>query len=235
MSTIATPTDATVLQAAEAAAALVPAAGPLTVAPAGADRPGAGTPALVASVIGPVTAEVALVLGPDVVAALAAGGVEPADALRPALEAAAAALGTGVLEPTRSSTAGEVVGADSQVFALSVDGAPAAWCAVRVQGAAAAVPTQRTPAAAASGAGSTLRVLYDVEMTLTAEIGRTRLPLRQVLDLTPGTVLELDRTAGSPADIVVNGRLIARGEVVVVDEDYGVRVTEIVAGADPVG
>ncbi|GAA4628815.1 flagellar motor switch protein FliN [Cellulomonas oligotrophica] len=238
MSTIATPTDATVLQAAEAAAALVPAAGPLAVSPVtAAGRPDAGTPALVAAVIGPVTAEVALVLGPDVVAALAAGGVEAGDALRPALEAAAAALGTGVLEPTRTSTAGEVVGSDSQVFALSVDGAPVAWCAVRVQGAPAAVPTQRTGAAAAPGAGSgsTLRVLYDVEMTLTAEIGRTRLPLRQVLDLTPGTVLELDRTAGSPADIVVNGRLIARGEVVVVDEDYGVRVTEIVAGADPVG
>ena len=75
-------------------------------------------------------------------------------------------------------------------------------------------------------------MLYDVEMTLTAEIGRTRLAVRQVLDLAPGTVLELDRTAGSPADVMVNGRLIARGEVVVVDEVYGIRVTEIVPGTD---
>ena len=73
-------------------------------------------------------------------------------------------------------------------------------------------------------------MLYDVEMTLTAEIGRTRLPVRQVLELAPGAVLELDRTAGSPADVMVNGRLIARGEVVVVDEAYGIRVTEIVSG-----
>jgi flagellar motor switch protein FliN/FliY len=76
-------------------------------------------------------------------------------------------------------------------------------------------------------------MLYDVEMTLTAEIGRTRLPVRQVLELAPGAVLELDRTAGSPADVMVNGRLVARGEVVVVDEAYGIRVTEIVPGTEP--
>ena len=73
-----------------------------------------------------------------------------------------------------------------------------------------------------------MRVLYDVEMTLTVEIGRAKLPVRQVLELVPGAVIELDRVAGSPADLMVNGRLIARGEVVVVDEDYGLRVTEIV-------
>ena len=67
-------------------------------------------------------------------------------------------------------------------------------------------------------------------MTLTVELGRARLPVRQVLELTPGAVLELDRSAGAPADVMVNGRLIARGEVVVVDEDYGIRITEIVAG-----
>jgi flagellar motor switch protein FliN/FliY len=82
------------------------------------------------------------------------------------------------------------------------------------------VPTQR----------ASLNVLYDVEMTLTAELGRTRLPVRQVLELTPGSVLELDRAAGSPADVMVNGRLIARGEVVVIDEEFGIRITEIVTG-----
>ena len=72
-------------------------------------------------------------------------------------------------------------------------------------------------------------------MTLTAEIGRTRLPVRQVLDLVPGSVLELDRAAGAPADLLVNGRLIARGEVVVVDEDYGIRITEIVSPEQAAG
>ncbi|WP_051196554.1 flagellar motor switch protein FliN [Jonesia quinghaiensis] len=73
-----------------------------------------------------------------------------------------------------------------------------------------------------------LRLLYDVEMTLTVEIGRAKLPVKQVLDLTPGSVVELDRAAGSPADLLVNGHLVARGEVVVVDEDYGLRITEII-------
>jgi len=84
------------------------------------------------------------------------------------------------------------------------------------------VPTQR----------ASLNVLYDVEMTLTAELGRTKLPVRQVLELTPGAVLELDRAAGSPADVMVNGRLIARGEVVVIDEEFGIRITEIARGED---
>lgn len=75
--------------------------------------------------------------------------------------------------------------------------------------------------------GNTMRMLYDVEMTLTAEIGRAKLPVRQILDLTPGAIIELDRVAGSPADLMVNGHLVARGEVVVIDEDYGLRITEI--------
>jgi flagellar motor switch protein FliN/FliY len=66
-------------------------------------------------------------------------------------------------------------------------------------------------------------------MEVTVELGRTRLAVRDLLALTPGDVLELDRTAGSPADLLVNGRLIARGEVVVVDENFALRVTEIVA------
>ncbi len=70
-------------------------------------------------------------------------------------------------------------------------------------------------------------MLHGVDMEVTVELGRTRLTVRELLALTPGTVLELDRAAGSPADLLVNGRLIARGEVVVVDEDFGLRVTEI--------
>jgi flagellar motor switch protein FliN/FliY len=90
------------------------------------------------------------------------------------------------------------------------------------------VPHQRTQVAGPVADSASLRLLHDVEMTLTAEIGRTKLPVRQVLELVPGTVLELDRAAGAPADVLVNGRLVARGEVVVVDEDYGIRITEIV-------
>lgn len=76
--------------------------------------------------------------------------------------------------------------------------------------------------------GRGIEMLHGVEMEVTVELGRTRMPVRDLLALAPGAVLELDRAAGSPADLLVNGRLIARGEVVVVDEDFGLRVTEII-------
>ena len=67
---------------------------------------------------------------------------------------------------------------------------------------------------------------------MTAELGRTRMNVRDLLALSPGAVVELDRAAGSPVDLLVNGTLIARGEVVVIDEEYGVRISEIVAGQE---
>ena len=73
-----------------------------------------------------------------------------------------------------------------------------------------------------------IELLHGVDMEVTVELGRTRLAVRDLLALAPGAVVELDRAAGAPADLLVNGRLIARGEVVVVDEDFGLRITEIV-------
>jgi flagellar motor switch protein FliN/FliY len=78
------------------------------------------------------------------------------------------------------------------------------------------------------GASRPLTLLHDVEMGVTAELGRTRMTVRDLLSLTPGAVVELDRAAGSPVDVLVNGTLIARGEVVVIDEEYGIRISEIV-------
>ena len=75
-----------------------------------------------------------------------------------------------------------------------------------------------------------LSLLHDVEMGVTAELGRRRMSVRDLLSLTPGAVIELDRAAGSPVDVLVNGTLIARGEVVVIDEEFGIRISEIVAG-----
>ncbi len=77
-------------------------------------------------------------------------------------------------------------------------------------------------------AGEAIRRLNDVEMTVTAELGRARLSVRDILAMVPGKVVELDKIAGSPIDLLVNGKLVARGEVVVIDEEFGVRVTEIV-------
>lgn len=90
---------------------------------------------------------------------------------------------------------------------------------------AASAPTA-TPAA--SGTARSLHLLRDVEMNLTAELGRAKMTVSDLLNLTPGSVVELDRAAGTPIDLLVNGTLIARGEVVVIDEEFGVRISEIV-------
>lgn len=92
--------------------------------------------------------------------------------------------------------------------------------------------TARSVSAADSARVSSLQMLADVEMHVTAELGRTRMNVSELLALGSGSVIELDRTAGSPIDLLVNGTLIARGEVVVVDEEYGVRLTEIVGSAE---
>ncbi len=73
-----------------------------------------------------------------------------------------------------------------------------------------------------------LRLLADVEVELAVELGRVKLPLRDLLALGPGAVLELDRAADAPVDVLVNGCLVARGEVVVIDGEFGVRVTAVV-------
>ena len=82
----------------------------------------------------------------------------------------------------------------------------------------------------ASGAGPTrpLTLLNDVNMEVTAELGRRRMKVRDIVGLQPGSVVELDRAAGSPVDVLVNGALVWHGEVVVVDEEFGIRVSDIV-------
>lgn len=77
-----------------------------------------------------------------------------------------------------------------------------------------------------------LELLSDVEMEVTVELGRTSMPIRELLSLQPGMVVEIDRVAGAPIDVLVNGRRIASGEVVVIDEEFGVRITEIIAVGD---
>jgi len=76
--------------------------------------------------------------------------------------------------------------------------------------------------------------ILDVPVTVSMEIGRTNLNIRNLLQLNQGSVVELDRLAGEPMDVLVNGTLIAKGEVVVVNEKFGIRLTDIVSPADRV-
>jgi flagellar motor switch protein FliN/FliY len=76
-------------------------------------------------------------------------------------------------------------------------------------------------------------VLGDVEMGVTAELGRARMSVRELLSISPGAVIDLDRAAGEPVDVLVNGKLIARGEVVIVDEEFGIRISEILKQGTP--
>ncbi|MCL4314002.1 MAG: flagellar motor switch protein FliN [Actinobacteria bacterium] len=77
-----------------------------------------------------------------------------------------------------------------------------------------------------------LHILNGVEMTVSVELGRTRMLVKDLLSLGPGSLVELDRPTGSPVDILVNGTLLAHGEVVVVDDEFGVRVTDVVGSSE---
>jgi len=77
-----------------------------------------------------------------------------------------------------------------------------------------------------------LNMLYDIPLQVTVELGRTKRSVKDILELTGGSIIELDKLAGEPVDILVNSRLIAKGEVVVIDENFGVRITDIVSQAD---
>lgn len=79
-----------------------------------------------------------------------------------------------------------------------------------------------------------LDVILDVPVTISMEIGRTRINIRNLLQLTQGSVVELDRLAGEPMDVLVNGTLIAHGEVVVVNDKFGIRLTDVLSPAERV-
>ena len=84
-----------------------------------------------------------------------------------------------------------------------------------------------------AGAGDVkLDVILDIPVTIAMEIGRTKLSIRHLLQLNQGSVVELDRLAGEPMDVLVNGTLVAHGEVVVVNEKFGIRLTDVISPAD---
>lgn len=217
--------------AAQALAAALPTAATLTpVLRTGRRAGGTSGAAVVASFVGSPSADFAVhIFDDDAIAAAIAGDksatLTAADVLLPALNAAAFALGSGVLGEASTADASFILSDESTViYDLTNRGTAAGWFAVRLRSVSA--PRQGDFVA------SKLGRINAVEMSLTVEIGRTKMSIRDVLDLEPGAVVELDRSAGAPADILLNGRLIAHGEVVVVDQDYAVRVTKILDALD---
>lgn len=77
-----------------------------------------------------------------------------------------------------------------------------------------------------------LDLLLDVPLDLCVELGRSRMTIQELLGLTPGAVIELDKIAGEPLDLIVNDRLIAKGEAVVVNDKFGIRITDIVSRSE---
>nr|WP_157345723.1 flagellar motor switch protein FliN [Nocardioides sp. MAH-18] len=233
-----------------------------TVAPGDPQVAGPFASAVVADVEGAVGGRIAVLVGQELVDALASsplGGLDIAAALQPTLDAVAAAVHSRVGAARQVATAQVVREVEAPftvafLHATSIAAAvlvpdtilTSAQNAELVSAAAASVEPVSVEAAVLSGAVLTsvgtmegspqrpqngIELLHGVDMEVTVEIGRTRMTVRDLLELTPGAVLELDRAAGSPADLLVNGRLIARGEVVVIDEDFGLRITEIAVDA----
>lgn len=83
-------------------------------------------------------------------------------------------------------------------------------------------------------AGNSLDMLMDIRLPIAVELGRTQMLVRDILDYGPGTVIELDKLAGDPVDVLVNGKIVAQGEVVVADDHFGVRITVLLSPQDRV-
>lgn len=88
------------------------------------------------------------------------------------------------------------------------------------------------PAVAGLPAGNDINMILDIPVQLTVELGRTRIPIKHILQLAQGSVVELETMAGEPMDVLINGYLIAQGEVVVVNDKFGIRLTDIVTPSE---
>ena len=213
--------------------------------------PAGATRAVTLQIADGVDGEIALIVSDQLATTLEARAADEllTSSTAPALEAGATAISNLVTDEVRMGRATEVPteaivandDSDYVVYALSTNDERVACLVIKL--AAPAEPSASVAlhqfetlndGSATFGGSRPLAILKDVEMGVTAELGRRRMTVRDLLALTPGSVIELDRAAGSPVDVLVNGTLIARGEVVVIDEEFGIRIAEIVA-AEPMG
>ena len=194
---------------------------------------------IVATVEGAVAGNLMITFTQDVTAELGTVA-EMLNSLGPAFTEAGLAMGVTVGEPTLASGTPSV--APDIAVPLTMRGIPVGglmlFASEPAPEPAPAAAAPAAPAAAAKTSGkmvdrridvSRIDPLINVQMEVTVEIGRTRLPIGELLALTPGKVIELDRPAGALVDLYINGTILAKGEIVVIDEEYGFRVTEIVS------
>jgi flagellar motor switch protein FliN/FliY len=118
--------------------------------------------------------------------------------------------------------------------AASEGGAEADWGAALAEQAAqpAQMPIFDTTGAAVPSAANNLDMILDIPVNLTVELGRTKIAIRNLLQLAQGSVVELDGLAGEPMSVLVNGTLVAQGEVVVVNDKFGIRLTDIITPSE---
>lgn len=165
-----------------------------------------------------------LLIPEEAAAALAPGAQRPELQPQPQVQAPMAHHAAASMAPAVSAAPAPVApppqAARQTAAAAQVAYAPAAFPDLAQR------PTREEP--------RNLDILMDVSLQVTVELGRTRKQIREVLSLGPGSVLELERLAGEQVDVLINGKRIAKGEVVVIDENYGVRITDIISPAERV-
>ena len=162
-------------------------------------------------------------------------GATPMQAASTAAQAVNPMAGMGVTDPMAGMMGGQQMSPGTGGFQQMAPnmGAPmmggyGAQPAPNVQG----IQLPELTPTISAGEQRNIGLLMDVSMELTVELGRTKWKIKDILGMGEGTIIELDKLAGEPVDILVNNNLIARGEVVVIDENFGVRVTEIVSTID---
>jgi flagellar motor switch protein FliN len=129
-------------------------------------------------------------------------------------------MSTETNEPNQDAIADEWAQALEEQAATTVDeGAPA-------------FEANNIPIKTASGGAQDIQMVLDIPVQLSVELGRTRVPIKYILPLAQGSIVELDALAGEPMDVLVNGYLIAQGEVVVVNDKFGIRLTDIVTPSE---
>jgi flagellar motor switch protein FliN len=220
--------------AGRAAAATLPAGEPLTAAPVAIEELNLAG-AVAVSFNGSIAGDLVLLVDSELTEAMQGatiGEIDLALALAPTLDAIAVALGSVVLGraqalDTRMALARATAHSDTGAIALQTTTATRAAIVLGVADAIDDVDPATNVASAP--AFDRLDLLRGVEMAASVELGRAKVTVNELLSLRNGAVIELDRAAGEAADLYVNVRLMARGEVVVVDENYALRITQIVA------